>query len=409
MAKTAQHIAQLIYSRLNGTITDTGEVELSAWLDERERSPLFGIDLDDDALLVQWIRDYETDQEINRKQVILEQIRAQLNNDRPVRFSAAPVHRVHFLRTKWFRYAATIIILFGIGAYLWNNYTKAPESTPTTVKPSSHDILPGGQKATLTLADGKVIILDNAANGKLAIQNGNEIIKRDGQIIYSGPLSSSETLKEREGNSSVNASKAEVGYNTMSTPRGGQYQLTLSDGSRVWLNAASKIIYPTRFVGSTREVKIEGEVYFEVKASARQPFVVKTNSDDIKVLGTEFNINNYVDEPASKITLITGAVKVNDKLLQPGQAYAGGKIKMTNTEQDVAWRKGVFNFDGLTLEQVMRQLSRWYDVEIVYKGKVPSIRPGGSMGRDLSLIQVLDVLKAMEVKYTLEGRKLIIE
>ena len=301
-------------------------------------------------------------------------------------------HRVHFLKTAWFKYAAAIIILFGIGAYLWNKQNDSRTITQTKPVPIEKDILPGGQKAMLTLADGRTIVLDSAANGQLAVENGSEVIKKDGQVIY--------------GAGQLN--HIDVTFNTMSTPKGGQYQLTLADGTKVWLNAASSITYPTVFNGKTREVTITGEAYFEVTKNARLPFVVKTGKENIAVLGTSFNVNRYTDEPQGKISLVDGSVKVNEKLLQPGQAYLDGKVVQTNLDQDIAWMKGGFDFNGMDISTVFRQLGRWYNIDIKYAGEIPSKRIGGRMGRDLNLSQVLTSLSKVGVGTRLEGNTLVV-
>ncbi|MBO9573259.1 MAG: FecR family protein, partial [Chitinophagaceae bacterium] len=298
------------------------------------------------------------------------------------------VHPVHFLKTAWFRYAAAVIILFGVGTYLWTITRTTPANT-VAVKPIPIDVMPGGQRATLTLADGSTIVLDSAANGRLAEQNGSQVIKQDGEIIYDQHAKFSDA----------------VTYNTMSTPKGGQYQLTLSDGTKVWLNAASKITYPTVF-NKIREVKIEGEVYFEVTKNSQMPFVVKTAKDEIQVLGTEFNINSYPDEEAIKTSLINGSVKVNDKILQPGQAFTNGKIIKTNITQDIAWKNGLFDFNKQDFAVSMRQLERWYDIEVVYDEAVPKEKFYGEIGRNLTLQEVLEGLQGVIGKFRLEGKTL---
>jgi ferric-dicitrate binding protein FerR (iron transport regulator) len=310
---------------------------------------------------------------------------------------APVVHRVHFLKRAWFRYAAAAIIVLGIGAYLWNSQKQQekPAYTKTTVPaPVNNDVAPGGNKALLTLADGQTIVLDSAANGALAEQGAARITKMDnGKIIYQ--------RLEQKLNSPVL-------YNTMTTPRGGQYQLQLPDGSQVWLNAASSIRYPTRFTGETREVSISGEAYFEVTKDPARPFIVKTQKEDIRVLGTHFNVNAYADDAAMKTSLLKGSVKVGAANLKPGQAYVNGRVIKTDVDQDVAWKNGAFNFNNVTLKEAMRQLSRWYDVDIVYEGTAPDMTFVGEMGRDLTLGQVLKGLDVMGVKFRIEGKKLIV-
>jgi transmembrane sensor len=299
-----------------------------------------------------------------------------------------PVHRVHFLKTAWFRYAAAILIVFGLLTYFYINHQKDKALiTQHQPVPVQHDIAPGSNKATLTLSNGSIVELNNSRQEK--INDGTlSIDHHNGQLIYR--------------NSTIHA------MNTMSTPAGGQYQLTLSDGSKVWLNAASSITYPTAFVEKTREVNVTGEAYFEIAPNKTQPFIVKTPKDHITVLGTAFNVNAYPDEPVSKTSLITGSIKISDKVIQPGQAYFHGKVIQTNSDQDIAWKNGVFNFNDMDVASAMRQISRWYNVNIVYPGKVPDEKLIGELGRDLTLSQVLQSLSDIGIHTQLDGHVLTV-
>jgi transmembrane sensor len=299
-----------------------------------------------------------------------------------------PVHRVHFLRTAWVRYAAAIIIILSTGAYLWNTQQKdKPLITETKRVPVKNDILPGSDRAVLTLSTGQQVILDSAASetikdGTLSIKNNN------GQLIY------------KQGD--------RVAMNTMSTPKGGHYQLTLADGTKVWLNAASSITYPTAFVGTLREVSITGEAYFEVTRNPKQPFVVKTSKEAVTVLGTSFNVNAYADEPAMKTSLLEGAVKVGNSFLRPGQAYLNGKVVPTNLDQDLAWKNGAFNFQGMDLTAAFRLLGRWYSVDVEYSGALPTKKIRGEIGRNLSLSEVLKTLSELGIHTRIEGTTLVV-
>jgi ferric-dicitrate binding protein FerR (iron transport regulator) len=239
----------------------------------------------------------------------------------------------------------------------------------------------------LTLSNGQQIELNNAASdtikdGTLSIENKN------GQLIYKkGDL---------------------VAMNTMTTPRGGQYQLTLADGTKVWLNAASSITYPTTFTGTLREVAITGEAYFEVARKPKQPFVVKTLKEELTVLGTSFNVNAYAEEPVIKISLLEGSVKVDYSILRPGQAYFDGKVVATNLEQDIAWKKGAFNFKDMDLAAAFRLIGRWYAVDIKYAGAIPSKRIRGEMGRNLTLSEVLKALSQLGINTKMEGNSLVV-
>jgi transmembrane sensor len=313
------------------------------------------------------------------------------------------VHRIYFLKTSWFRYAAAILISVGVGSFVYIiNQKEKPSVTTINPLPLKNDVAPGGNKAVLTLADGTTIMLDSAANGKIANEDQATVIKTaDGRIEY------------KATGQKPNA----VAYNTMMTPRGGQFQLQLPDGSQAWLNAASSITYPTSFNGKTREVSISGEVYFEITKNRRQPFIVRAGKQTIEVLGTHFNINIYTDETSQNTTLLEGSVRIKSVhtslTLKPGQQ--GRLDPRTNNlslaanpdiEQVIAWKNGAFNFNRLSLKAVLQQLARWYDVEVVYEEKMPEMTFRGEMGRDLNLSQVLKALNTLGVKFEIEGNRL---
>ncbi len=288
------------------------------------------------------------------------------------------------------RYAAVLITLIGIGYFWINNLSRDITSTKDIVSaPVDYgtEIPPAGNRATLTLSNGEVIVLDSVSDGKLADQQGASIVKESDRIIY----------RTNE------ATSREVTFNTMSTPRGGQYTLTLSDGTRVWLNAASSITYPPQFAGKERVVRISGEVYFEVAHSMDQPFIVEAGADRITVLGTIFNVRAYFEDGAVKTSLVEGQVRINDKVLLPGQAYVDGAVIATNIEQDIAWRKGYFNFNGTDLQTVMREIARWYDVQVAYPDGIPAVDFGGEMQRNLDLVQILKALEKSNVRFRIES------
>jgi transmembrane sensor len=295
-------------------------------------------------------------------------------------------HRIHFLKTAWFRYAAVFILIFGIVAYLWSH--NKPTKTTTSEKiVAQQEILPGSNKAILTLSDGLQVELNNKTTN--INEAGINIINTAGKLKYG---------------------KADrVVMNTMSTPNGGQYQLTLPDGSRVWLNAASSITYPTAFTNNTREVQITGEAYFEIAQNKSQPFIVKTTLAQITVLGTSFNVNNYPDEPGGKISIASGAVKINNQLLAPGQAFINGKIISTDINQDIAWKNGYFNMQGVDIKTVMRSIARWYDVDVLYQKNITH-KFYIKFARITPLSDVIKILEATgRVHLSLKGKTLIIQ
>jgi ferric-dicitrate binding protein FerR (iron transport regulator) len=329
--------------------------------------------------------------------------------------------------------AAAVLIVLVSGSYLWFiNNRKGGSSSANGSRQVQNEVLPGGNKATLTLAGGQKIVLDSAADGMLAQQGSATITKvSSGQLAYKTVGSSP---SQTAGAATYSGAAT---YNTLSTPRGGQYTLILPDGTGVWLNAASSITYPTAFTGRQRAVIVTGEVYFEVAKDKAQPFHVKVNDMEVEVLGTHFNINSYADEAAIKTTLLEGSVKVTKGgsgrdiqvvVLKPGQqaqaaAQTGGQtaaqtatqaaapikvVNNANVDQVMAWKNGLFNFDKVSLQEVLRQLSRWYDVEVVYQGTITARKFGGEIGRDLNLSEVLDGLQETGIHFSVEGKKLIV-
>jgi len=315
----------------------------------------------------------------------------------------SPVHRVHFLRTAWFRYAAAAVLLFVIGGSIYYYNSRSLPAIEPTNATAPFDVAPGGTIATLTLSNGAVIALDTAAAGSLAVQGNTDVIKlQNGQLVY------------RAGKG---ASK-EMAYNTIQIPRGGQYQVTLPDGSKVWLNAASSLRFPTAFTGRSREVEITGEAYFEIAANAKMPFYVKTNGVAVEVLGTKFNVNAYSDEPAIRTTLLEGSVRIRkDKttaVLAPGQQAeltTKGNIhirKDADIDEAVAWKNGLFKLTSSDVGTIMRQLARWYDVEVEFEGGVPAGHITGEVPRNTSLLKVLKVFETSGVHFRIEGKKIVV-
>jgi len=316
---------------------------------------------------------------------------------------AAPV--VPLIKRNWFRLAAAaVFVLAVIGAYLLVN--QHPVELPVANNQhQTNDILPGGNKAVLTLSNRSDINLENVSNGTIVTEGGTKISKlNDGQLVYN-------ILEEKP---------TQVLYNTVTTPRGGQYQLLLSDGSKVWLNSASSIRFPVSFAGDTRRVEVSGEAYFEVAKNASMPFKVDVDGkNEIEVLGTHFNINSYADEGSIKTTLLEGSVKVTSltthesKLITPGQQAqlnTDGQITIKKADPDkvMAWKNGYFNFDGADTRTVMQFVSRWYDVDVVYDGEIPRREFGGDIEKNLKLSQLLKILGKNDLQFKLEGKKLVV-
>jgi ferric-dicitrate binding protein FerR (iron transport regulator) len=297
----------------------------------------------------------------------------------------------------WSRVAAAvmIIVLCG-GGYLF--LTRRPHRSPEGTI-AKKDITPGYDKAILTLSNGATITLDSAHTGLLTQQGNAAVVNSNsGRLTYN-------ILHEK---------LTTVLYNTLTTPRGGQYQLTLPDGTKVWLNAASSLIYPTAFSGDERTVQMTGEVYFEVAHDKKRPFKVKVGGQLIEDIGTHFNVNAYTDESVQTTTLLEGAVRVGGHVLKPSEKAsidASGTIHVSkgDPEQAIAWKNGLFDFTDNDLQTVMRQLARWYNVDIKYEGDIPERQFTGMIGRSLTLTQVLKGLTRESVHYRIEeGNHLII-
>lgn len=307
------------------------------------------------------------------------------------------VSRLYTANIHSFHVAAAILII-ACATALVLSITKTHEipEVARVEKDMHNDVQPGASIAMLKLSDGTTINLEDIGNGKIAQQGNMEVIKlANGEIQY-----------KSAGNSTDK--NIVHGSNTVFTPRGGQYQLLLPDGSKIWLNAESSITYPVVFTGNTREVKITGEVYFEVAKDKHKPFLVFADDTRIEVLGTHFNVNAYKDAGPVKTSLLEGSVKINKQILIPGQAYLNGKIISTDVDQDVAWKNGVFNFNDQNLSQIMLQLARWYDLEIVFAAGIPNKQYAGEIGRNLNLSQVLKGLENSGVHFELQGKRLTV-
>ncbi len=299
--------------------------------------------------------------------------------------------------------AAAVIIAISIGS----NFFKAsqPELAQTESISKVYDKNPGENKAVLTLADGTKIVLDDIVKGTIAKQGGITISKAaDGSIIYDMPAV-------------AGLSHNTVFFNTIETPKGGKYQITLPDGSKVWLNSVSSLRFPAIFNGEERNVELKGEAYFEVAKNKEKPFVVKTNDMNVIVTGTEFNVMAYSDENYSATTLVEGSVHVSnpnsDIVLKPGEQVVsneGAKLKksLADVELNIAWKNGLFQFNDSDMRTVMNQISRWYDVSIEYKGGVPEKHFGGYISRESKLSQVLKMLELSGVKFKIEEKKIIV-
>jgi transmembrane sensor len=346
----------------------------------------------------------DTVQKSNIKAEIFGGIKSQLSALEPEETKTSSL----FVRYKWLTIAAVFVVVSSLTLLFFTKENVKQEVVAVTTKPAKNTIVPGSNNAVLTLANGNQISLNDKENGVLASQSGVIITKnKDGQLQYQ--------IK----------ADAPAGINTISTPRGGQYQLILVDGTKVWLNAASSITFPTQFNGAERKVEIIGEAYFEVAKNANKPFKVKSKNQVIEVLGTHFNVNTYDDEDADKTTLLEGSVSISkitngtvqtagSKILKPGQqASVSGnqsQINVTVADEDeaVAWKNGYFKFNKADIQTIMRQVSRWYNVDVEYKGEMNKDLFVGKINRSEHVEEVLSILERSKINVAIKGRTIII-
>lgn len=301
--------------------------------------------------------------------------------------------------------AAAVILIIGTGIFLYNksNQSELPQTKASIVQDAS----PGTYKAKLTLADGSVIFVDSSRNGKVASQGSTTILSQNGELIYK-----------------VESVNSQLLYNTISTGIGETFRLVLPDRSVLWLNAASSVSFPVVFPGSERRIKITGEVFIDVAKNSNQPFIVevlnrKTGTGmQVTAMGTEFNVNAYEDEGAIVTTLVEGKIKVDYEsltdILSPSQQvklYANGKIKkqtVKNIEEIVAWKEGDFYFENASLPEILRQLARWYNMEVVYENGQPGEHFFVIMKRNSKLSAILKAMESKKVKFRIEGKRLFV-
>ncbi|MEJ7558556.1 MAG: FecR family protein [Pedobacter sp.] len=325
-------------------------------------------------------------------------------NEREV--TAEKIRKVRLTFPAWLRYvaAATIIIALSLPIYLNLHH---PQSKRSHAKVLIGDAMPGSNRAILALANGTTIKLGVTANGNNSNGGNGHIVKVDGGKLIVN------TSEKKDPIVVLNST-----INTLSTPRGGQYQLELPDGTRAWINASSSVTFPTVFSSKQRKVRVSGEVYFEVAKNPNRPFIVETEHQTVTVLGTHFNINAYNDEQETKTTLIEGSVRVASKygsrVLIPGQQsiLSANKMlvkKQSNLQSVIAWKNGNFSCDHTDLPVLLRQLSRWYDVEIVYTGVIGKHEFVGEISRSLKLSSVLKILESSGVHFKINDKKLIIQ
>lgn len=380
---------ELLEKYITHSITPSETKQLSRFLEDPIFQKKLELIMDDEFAY----KEYSEEESYETRQRIFEKIEA----DRIV----VPGKVIAF--SKWKKFAVAASVVFLIGVVSWFYIGSKKQNEPLTVSKKQTDVNPGEFKAKLTLADGTTIVLDSAVLGELTHQGNTTIIHKDGQLVYN-----------------EDGTNGEMVYNTVSTSRGETYSLTLADGSTVYLNSASSIRFPVAFSGTERRIEITGEAYFEVAKNVHQPFIVSVNGMDVQALGTEFNINAYPDELVTKTTLIEGSVKVSKEgnpqpeILKPGQqtTLSGTTLSVLNNvniDEVIAWKEGFFHFESADLKSILRQFSRWYDVEVVYEGNVSKERFFVIMNRKSTLSSVLKALQANDIKFNIDGKRLIVQ
>jgi len=306
-------------------------------------------------------------------------------------------------RRTWIRNtaAAVLLLLTGAGVYYIADSLKGEKSIDHLV--AQIDLLPGGNKAILTLGDSSTIVLNDALQGVLTRQSNSNVIKPDeGKLSYQ----------------SAEGTNSQPVFNTITTPRGGQYQVKLADGSTAFLNAASSLRFPVSFSGKERRVEITGEVYFEVAKNAKMPFRVVAGEMIVEALGTQFNVMSYKNENSVETTLIEGSVSVTQgsrqTVITPGQQIQidrNGEIKIydqVDVEEVVAWKNGRFEFNSASLDDIMRQISRWYNVDIVFEGDFKKETFSGIVSRQSNVSQILKMMEQAGIKFSVEENKITV-
>lgn len=332
---------------------------------------------------------------LDGKQVTGLQLRKMMND-------GAEITKIPFYYRKAFRYLTTAciaLIATAIGAIFYNNHPK-PSKVKNRVE-LKNDVKPGGNKAVLLLADGTRVVLDNADNVKLAEEGGTSITKtKDGQLIY----------RVNDPTLAANGRESIVTYNSISTPRGGQYQVFLPDGTKVWLNASSSLKFPTSFTAKQRSVNLTGEAYFDVAEIRNKPFVVNVDQMKVEALGTHFNVMAYPDEQYISTTLVEGSLKViknkECRVLMPWQqARVSRGIQVVNATDDaIAWKNGLTSFKDADIKAIMRQVARWYDVEVKFNGDIPGVLFSGEISREANLSELIRGSGLSNIQLKLEGK-----
>ena len=389
MHLSKERIYYLLNNHISGMSNEAEETELATWMQHAEQDSEFK------NFVEEIWKQYDNKKEFDH--VDWDAMYRRIMPD--------PVETIKTPKISWKKQwmAAAVILLILLSSIVLYTFLNQPKETELVSAPETNDVAaPTVNRASITLSDKSTIYLDSLENGSVALQGQVSVIKlSDGTIAY------------KSLNGEV---RNELTYNTLTNPRGSNViNMTFADGSRVWLNAGSSVRYPVAFTGNERSVTVNGEAFFEVMPDKSKPFFVSHGDMKIKVLGTSFNVNAYEDEQDIKVTLLEGSVQTSLEkgewvILKPGQqAQIGKEIKVkkeVNIEAVIAWKNGLFAFDQSDLKSVMRQIARWYDMEVEYAGEVPDRKFGGAISRMSNVSNVLRVLEESQVKFQVEGRKI---
>lgn len=372
-----QRLEELARKWLDGSITSEEQEEFSAWYNREQDKP-----------------------------VVIPSLFAESEAEHREKILSGVLHSTRSQKTSYrWQYAAAAVLLLlmvAYGVFFITGTNQQVVTAPAQI--TATDISPGSDKAILTFDDGRSVTLDEQQNGVLKDDRGVRIIKEDGMVVYEA----------------IGAGYGKTAYNVITTPRGGQYSLRLPDGSKVWLNAASSLRFPTRFTGSQRTVELNGEAFFEIVPDSQRgeftPFYVETKGKQtVKVLGTKFNINSYADEHSIKTTLVEGSVEILDpqgettrlKPRQQAMLSDNGKLRVidgVDLEEALAWRNGMWLFRETEIREILRQVARWYDVDVVYEKDIPERRFNGGISRDSRLSSILAILETSGIHFSVEGK-----
>jgi transmembrane sensor len=378
-------IGDLIFKYLRDELTAPEKKILQDWRDESVDNELMFLSQTDPDNIISDLKDY-----YKHKDAVWDRIL-----EKAPELAVPPARKFPLL--SMVAAAAVLFLIAGTGIYIFSKQKKALPafvvSKPVTA--------PGGSHAVLQLTNGSAILLDSVHTGSVAVQGNSTVIKEDSNgLVYNG-----------NGQPKISG----LVFNTLITPRGGEYKIVLSDGTKVWMNAASSLKYPVYFAGNDRKVELTGEAYFEVAKDASKPFrVIVNNRTTVEVLGTHFNIMAYDDEPYLNTTLLEGSVKIDKSVLSPGQQArinSYGEINILNdvdTAETVAWKNGRISFDNADIRTIMRAVSRWYDVDVSYEGDIPGVQYMGGIRRDTELPDLLKVLALNKIHFKTTGKKITV-